>query len=345
MTTAPKKPVHWPSTDAIQEKGRWKASQWLILRRFSQLAILALFLLGPLAGVWIVKGNLSSSLTLGVLPLTDPFLLAQVLLTRHWPETSALLGAVIVIVFYALVGGRVFCAWVCPVNMVTDGASWLRRHLNITSGRTPRRALRHWVMVAALAASAITGVTVWEWVNPVSLMHRSLIFDLPDAIKPPIDPAAENAAVPPPQLATIGNLQATPVAAAKPQVEARTVVLRILGAFASFAWGAVAAVFLFDLLIAPRGWCGHVCPVGAAYHLIGRMSLLRVSARHSSRCNDCADCYAVCPEQHIIPIPLKGKDGATPLILSSECTNCGRCIDVCSKDVFIFTHRFDHRRD
>ena len=32
------------------------------------------------------------------------------------------------------------------------------------------------------------------------------------------------------------------------------------------AWGAVAAVFLFDLLIAPRGWCGHVCPVGAILH-------------------------------------------------------------------------------
>jgi polyferredoxin len=52
----------------------------------SQLAILALFLLGPWLGVWVVKGNLSSSLTLGVLPLTDPFVLAQVLATRHWPR-------------------------------------------------------------------------------------------------------------------------------------------------------------------------------------------------------------------------------------------------------------------
>ena len=345
MTAASKKPAHWPSTDAVQAKGWWKATQWLALRRLSQVGILALFLLGPLAGAWIVKGNLSSSLTLGALPLTDPFLLAQVLLTRHWPETSALLGALIVIVFYALVGGRVFCAWVCPVNMVTDAASWLRRRLGITSGRTPRRALRHWLMAAMLAASAITGVTVWEWVNPVSLMHRSLIFDLPDAIKPPIDPAAETAAAPLPKLAAIGSPQAAPLTPPKPRAPAGASALRVLGVFFSAAWGAVAAVFLFDLLIAPRGWCGHVCPVGAAYHLIGRKSLLRVSARHSSACNDCADCYAVCPEQHIIPIPLKGKDGASPLILSPECTNCGRCIDVCSKDVFLFTHRFDHRRD
>ncbi|MDO5692313.1 MAG: quinol dehydrogenase ferredoxin subunit NapH [Pseudomonadota bacterium] len=280
-----------PSAEAIREKGWWKAHQWLVLRRLSQLSILGLFLLGPVAGIWIVKGNLSSSLTLDVLPLTDPFLLAQVLATRHWPETAALLGAAIVIAFYALVGGRVFCSWACPVNMVTDSASWLRRRFNITSGRAPKRELRYWIMGAVLVVSALTGLVAWEWVNPVSMMHRAIIF---------------------------GGV---------------------------VAWGAVAAVFLFDLLVAPRGWCGHVCPMGAAYHFIGKGSLLRVSARHSSQCNDCADCYAVCPEPHIIPIPLKGKGGALPVIKTAECTNCGRCIDVCSKDVFTFTHRFDHRRD
>jgi ferredoxin-type protein NapH len=40
------------------------AHKWLLLRRISQLSILALFLLGPLAGIWIVKGNLNYSYTL-----------------------------------------------------------------------------------------------------------------------------------------------------------------------------------------------------------------------------------------------------------------------------------------
>ena len=280
-----------PGREAVEAKGWLRAHNWLLLRRASQLGILALFLVGPWLGWWIVKGNLSSSLTLDVLPLTDPFLLAQVLVTRHWPETAALLGGAIVIAFYALVGGRMFCSWVCPVNMVTDGASWLRRRWGITSGRAPKRELRTWILGAVLVASAVTGLTVWEWVNPVSMTHRAIIF---------------------------GGV---------------------------VAWGAVAAVFLFDLLVAPRGWCGHVCPMGAAYKLIGKGSLLRVSAQHSSKCNDCADCYAVCPEPHIIPVPLKGKAGALPVIQTADCTNCGRCIDVCSKDVFVFTHRFDTRRD
>jgi len=280
-----------PGREAVKAKGWWKAHQYLVLRRLTQAAIFALFLLGPLAGVWIVKGNLASSLTLDALPLTDPFLLAQVLATRHMPEVSAFTGAAIVLAFYGLVGGRVFCSWVCPVNVVTDTASWLRRRLKITTGRAPRGALRYWLAAAVLVASALTGQAVWEYVNPVSMTQRALIFG------------------------------------------------------GTVAYGATLAVFLFDLLIAPRGWCSHVCPMGATYALVGAKSLLRVSARHASRCNDCADCYAVCPEPQVIVFPLKGKGGAGPVITDRECTNCGRCIDVCGPDVFAYTHRFDKRKD
>ena len=63
--------------DAVAAKGWWGAHQWLVLRRVSQLSILGLFLLGPLAGVWIVKGNLTSSVTLNFMPLTDPYILLQ----------------------------------------------------------------------------------------------------------------------------------------------------------------------------------------------------------------------------------------------------------------------------
>ena len=62
---------------AIEHKGWWVANRWLTLRRLSQVSILLLFLLGPWAGVWIIKGNLSSSLLLDTVPLTDPHLLGD----------------------------------------------------------------------------------------------------------------------------------------------------------------------------------------------------------------------------------------------------------------------------
>jgi ferredoxin-type protein NapH len=274
--------------DALETKGWWKSHQWLVLRRLSQLGLLGLFLLGPWAGIWIVKGNLSSSLTLNVLPLTDPYVLLQSIATGHWPQATALIGASIVLGFYALFGGRAYCAWVCPVNPITDFAAWLRLRLGIRGGAHLSRDARYWILAMTLVVSAATGSVAWEWINPVTLLHRGLLFG------------------------------------------------------GALAWAVVVIVFLFDLFVIQRGWCGRACPVGATYSLIGLKSTVRISAKKRSACNDCADCYAVCPEPLILKIPLKGGPaGASPVVLSPNCTNCGRCIDVCSKDVFFFSTRFD----
>jgi ferredoxin-type protein NapH len=275
---------------AIRSKGWVVAHKWLILRRLSQAFFLGLFLLGPWAGIWIVKGNLSSSLTLDVLPLTDPYLLVQSLAARHWPELTAMTGATIVAATYAFIGGRVYCSWVCPVNPVADGAHWLREKLRIGKGWQPKAGTRLWVLAMTFVVATITGTVAWELLNPVSMLHRGIIFGM------------------------------------------------------GLAWTIVVAVFLFDLFVARHGWCGHLCPVGAFYGLLGSASLLRVAAYKRAACDDCMDCYAVCPEAHVITPALKGaRMGASPVILSRDCTNCGRCIDVCSQDVFRFTHRFDRR--
>jgi ferredoxin-type protein NapH len=42
----------------------------------------------------------------------------------------------------------------------------------------------------------------------------------------------------------------------------------------------------------------------------------------------------------VIRPALKAIKGAAPIILDANCTNCGRCLDVCSKHVFSFGTRF-----
>ncbi len=275
--------------EAVAAKGWLGAHKWLLARRASQLGILALFLLGPLAGVWIVKGNLTFSYTLDVLPLTDPYVLLQSLLTRHMPEMKAFVGAAIVLAFYLLVGGRVFCSWACPVNMVTDAAAWLRERIGIKGGAHVSRETRYWILAMTLVLALATGTLAWELINPVSMFHRGVIFGI--------------------------------------------------GA----AWAVILAVFLFDLFVMKDGWCGHLCPMGAFYSLLGKVSLARTVAVKRAACNDCMDCFAVCPEPQVIRPALKGIDGAGPVILAANCTNCGRCIDVCSKDVFSFGTRFGNK--
>ncbi|TSA00330.1 MAG: quinol dehydrogenase ferredoxin subunit NapH [Rhodocyclaceae bacterium] len=276
-----------PGAEAIAAKGWLAAHKWLLLRRSSQIGILLLFLVGPWFGIWIVKGNLNFSYTLDFLPLTDPYIVLQSMVAGHLPEKLALTGAAIVALLYLLVGGRSYCSWVCPVNLLTDAAYWLRVRLGVKGSAHIRRPTRYWVLGMTLVAAATTGSIAWEMVSPVSMTHRGLIFGF------------------------------------------------------GLAWAVLLGVFLFDLFVMRHGWCGHLCPVGALYSLIGTLSLTRVLLPARAACNDCMDCFAVCPEPQVIRPALKAIRGAPPLILESNCTNCGRCIDVCSKDVFAFGTRFN----
>ena len=93
----------------------------------------------------------------------------------------------------------------------------------------------------------------------------------------------------------------------------------------------VLIVLLVDLLVLPHLWCGHICPVGGFYFIIGKFSILKVQ-HTSENCTLCMKCKQVCPEVHVLEII--GKE--TGKIKSSECTDCGRCIDVCAEQVFHF---------
>lgn len=50
-----------------------------------------------------------------------------------------------------------------------------------------------------------------------------------------------------------------------------------------------------------------------------------------------------CPEPQVLKPALKGAHGHGPVILARDCTNCGRCMDVCALDVFAFGPRFGPR--
>lgn len=288
--------------EAIEKKGWWQSYKWLLLRRLSQISILLLFMLVPIcrwlspeadcALGWIIKGNLASSKVFNTIPLTDPTLLLQMLASGFSKiAMDAIIGAIIVLVFYFLVGGRVFCSWVCPVNIVTDAAFWLRRKLKLTGGARFSRSIRYWVLGMILVLSAVTGSLAYELINPVSMLHRGLFFGM------------------------------------------------------SLGWFVIAAVFLFDLFVAKRGWCTHICPMGAFYSLVGKVSPLKVRADARSACDDCGECYVVCPEPQILKPVLKGEEkGIFPVIQAGECTNCGRCIDVCAEEVFHFGLRYKNNQ-
>jgi ferredoxin-type protein NapH len=259
-----------------------RENRFLIARRLVQTAVMVLLVGGNLWGWTVLRGNLSSSIVLGVVPLADPFAVLQLLAAGGLLATDVLIGAAITIVFYALLGGRVFCSWVCPMNAVTDLANRLGRRFKTGTGsrRVFGRPARYFILAVALVLSAVLGVAAFEAISPIGMLQRGLVFGM--------------------------------------------------GA----GWLAVTAVFLFDLLIQRNGFCGHVCPLGAFYALVGRTALLRVDHDHE-KCTKCMDCLTVCPENQILA--LVGQ--ASGSVNDGVCTNCGRCIEVCPDAALSFSHR------
>lgn len=156
-------------------------NRYLMLRRLSQISILALFIGGNIYGWKVLRGNLSTSRLLDVVPLTDPFVLLQMGATGNIAAHEALIGGVLIFAFFAVIGGRAFCSWVCPLNMVTDLANWLRKKTGLdVSAKTPliSRKARYWVTGISLVVSFFSGVAAFEWISPISMLHRGIIFGM-----------------------------------------------------------------------------------------------------------------------------------------------------------------------
>ena len=54
------------------------------------------------------------------------------------------------------------------------------------------------------------------------------------------------------------------------------------------------------------------CPIGAAYGVIGAKSLIRIKVIDRAKCDNCMDCYNVCPEAQVLRSPLHGKKRRKP---------------------------------
>ncbi len=159
---------------------RLKRHRYLISRRIVQLAILFLFVAGNYLGWRLLWGNYSSASLLDTIPLSDPYAALQILVSGFILATDVLVGGLVVLVFYALLGGRTFCAWVCPLNLVSDLALWLKRKIkwqNQWQWNINKRA-RYYILGLSLVLSAILAVPAFEMVSPISIFHRAVIFGM-----------------------------------------------------------------------------------------------------------------------------------------------------------------------
>lgn len=255
--------------------------KYLTARRITQTAVMFLFFAGNAFGWNVLRGNLSSAKVLDAIPLSDPFAVLQSYSAGAAIAADALTGAIVILLFYAVLGGRVFCGWVCPVNMVTDLANKIRTSFHLDArwkSWNVDRGVRYWIIALSIVLSAVLGVTAFEWISPIGALHRGIIYGF------------------------------------------------------GFGWAFILIVFLFDLFAVKNGFCGHLCPLGGFYSLIGRFGFLRIDYDRD-KCTLCMKCTDICPEKQVLH--MVGEQSGP--VLSGECINCGRCVEVCDDDAVNFS--------
>ena len=261
--------------------------KYLTLRRITQLSVLFLFFAGNAYGWNILRGNLSSAKILDTIPLSDPFAVLQSFSAGALVASDALIGALIILLIYAVLGGRVFCGWVCPVNMVRDLANKITSYFNLETTWNSwdlERDVRYWITGLSIVLSAILGVTAFEWISPIGALHRGVIYGF------------------------------------------------------GFGWTFVLIVFLFDLFAVKNGFCGHICPLGGFYSVVGRYGFLRIGYNRD-KCTSCMKCVDICPEEQVLNM-VPEQSGA---VLSGACINCGRCVEVCDDDALNFNSIYSNK--
>jgi len=222
---------------------------WRRLRLLYQLAFLALLL-------WLLERLAAGdprTLPYDILQHADPLTAAGLALAHH--AVPAAFGLSLAVVLLTVLGGRIFCGWICPLGTLQElVARWgtprrLRERLDRNRWRPLYRT--KYVLLALLAGWAVLGSLQTGLLDPLSLLSRGL------------------AAAVWPLLPVRGPVPGGWIAGA-----------------------LLAAVVLASLWI-PRLFCRAFCPLGALLGLLARFSLFRIR-RVEGRCTGCLLCVTNC---------------------------------------------------
>ena len=264
-----------------------RAKRWIIV-----ISVHLLFFLSFAIDIQVLEGTLNGSRFLGF-HLIDPFTTLEMFLAEHHLHINIIIGVSTITIFYLLVGGRSYCAWVCPYGILSEiGEKWHNTLVakKIIKDRKFDHRIKYFFWTIFLVLAFSSGYLVFETFSVVGILSRAIAY----------------------------------------------------GWSLSLIW--VAIVLAFEVFFSRRAWCSYICPIGATYGILGKVSALRIE--WNDNCDHCMVCSDVCFENQVLEITKAKYDKQREeenitheYITGADCTLCGRCVDVCHADALKFDFR------
>ncbi len=151
----------------------YRAKRWILV-----FTIHLLFFLSFHVDIQMLEGTLNGSRFLGF-HLIDVFSTLELFLTQHHLHINIIIGVTTIIIFYLLVGGRSYCAWVCPYGILSEiGEKWHNTLVakKIIKNRKFDHRVKYIFWAGFLAMSAFSGYLVFETFSVVGIMSRFIAY-------------------------------------------------------------------------------------------------------------------------------------------------------------------------
>ena len=206
------------------------------------------------------------------------------------------LAAVICWLAAALIWGRLFCSFACPLGFLQDVMYRLGRLCRLSRGAfRPHIAIRNAAAGVLIGAAAAGGVILSGWLEPFSVFGRSQLWVRQLADKIGNLTGLLNFSAPPPEIPAI-----------------------VTGISA-----VVFALIMLTALLGGRFFCNTLCPAGGVLALAAKFAPRRL-AIDQKKCVRCRRCQRSCKAGCI--------DAAKGTLDASSCVWCGNCLAACKLD-------------
>jgi polyferredoxin len=288
------------------------------LRRISQIFFFCLFLYLLSRATTTISFDVDAPSLESLLPvqtflLFDPLIAISSSIAGRFLQPLALLSIVVIVL--AVVGGRIFCGWICPWGTLLDGFSVFSKKKRGWPINKSLRHLKYYILAVGIFLS-LFGLQVLGWFDPISVATRTFTI----VIYPAFDFLVKGTLVPLTGAGFLGG----PARWMLRGLENNQVLLFHRPEF------VLQGLFLLGLvgilgaeLYQRRFWCRNLCPLGALLGLCSRYRLLKIVV--GERCINCQRCERICPTGAI-------EDETNRRIHDAECVMCMLCIRDCPQN-------------
>lgn len=262
--------------------------------------VLALFFM-LVAGILFldIRGNLNEWVTkLGLYLQFIPSIIAFIS-----PKAMLSLGFLVILLLTFLYG-RVYCSVICPLGILQDVVSFIKKKVKPKSRYKYKKALnylRYPILALTALSISFSGLVFVNLLDPYANFGRIMTN-----LVQPIAIVFNNA------LVWLGS--SLGLHWFKPIVSYHAHLPSIIAAL------TILLVVVFMSTIRGRLYCNSICPVGTLLGLISKVSMNRIRFNKAS-CTKCGKCQFACKSNCIDVKDMKVDD--------SRCVACYNCLQVC----------------